>query len=61
MSTGQIVGGVVGAVIGYVASGFNPYGAIQSAGTPVRLGNLIASADERDEGTLVNDKQETDS
>lgn len=33
-STGQIAGGIVGAVVGYFASGGNPVGALQSASLP---------------------------
>lgn len=54
MSTGQIVGGVVGAVIGYVASGFNPVGAFQSAQIP---GGFISLADTT-EVRVVDAKQE---
>lgn len=47
MSTGNIVGGVVGAAVGYVASGFNPYGAYVSASIPACCGNLIEPADDQ--------------
>jgi hypothetical protein len=30
-SAGQVVGGVIGAVVGFVASGFNPMGALYGA------------------------------
>lgn len=41
MSTGQIVGGVVGAVVGYFVSGMNPMGAVQSAEVPAGIGSFI--------------------
>ncbi len=48
MSTpGQIATGVVGAVVGYVVSGFNPVGAIYGASIGLTLGGILfpASAD----------------
>lgn len=41
MSNGQIIGGVVGAVIGYVVTGFNPYGAIQGAALGAGIGGYL--------------------
>lgn len=58
-STGQIVGGIVGAVIGYVVTGFNPYGALQSTSVPGQPGNFLAS--NCDENSSRQDKQEVTS
>jgi hypothetical protein len=43
-STGQGVGGIVGAVIGFVVTGGNPMGAVWSSAIPGRTGHLIMSA-----------------
>lgn len=40
-STGQIVGGVVGAVVGYVATGFNPVGAYQGFAIGAAVGGYL--------------------
>ena len=40
-SAGQAVGGVVGAVAGFLASGFNPMGAVYGAQISVGAGALI--------------------
>ena len=40
-TAGQWVGSIVGAVVGYVASGFNPVGAIQGAAIGAGLGGIV--------------------
>lgn len=40
-SGGQIVGGIVGAIVGYVATGFNPYGAFQGAAIGAGIGGYL--------------------
>ncbi len=41
MSTGQIVGGVVGAVVGFIATGFSPMGAVKGAYIGYTLGTIV--------------------
>lgn len=51
-STGQIAGGIVGAVVGYFASGGNPVGAFQSAALPggfVKLTDATQPAEQQQE------------
>lgn len=54
MSTGQIVGGVVGAVVGYFVSGMNPVGAFQSAAVPAAVGSFIS----QDDASSIQDEGE---
>ncbi|HSX49946.1 MAG TPA: phage tail protein [Cellvibrio sp.] len=41
MSAGQIVGGIVGAVVGFVGSGYNPMGAVQGFALGAGIGGYI--------------------
>jgi len=44
-SGGQIVGGLVGAVVGFFASGFNPAGALYGAQIALIAGDYLSMAE----------------
>lgn len=56
MSTGgQVVGGVVGAVAGFIGSGFNPAGALWGAHIAMIAGEYLAAPPVDDEQEVINE------